>query len=197
MPAHPLRSQIGERRRASAGRQLLHAIGHRQGFADDVIERGGAGTCEAGGLPCGSQLSGDLALTGLGGIQPAGDQEQVLDGRLPRPGPQHGARLVGGRLPASQAAKDLRSAILRFGAIGHGEDQLDAITGRKIDELIYAQRSPQLGQTLRQLIARQREARNMPRAGMAVRKTDEPDLLHAPQESTGKAGKVSWNGHGP
>src|SRR5207237_1246316 len=128
--------------------------------------------------PGAAQLRSDLLLPGLRGVQPAGDQEQVLDRRLSGPGAQDAGRFPRLGLAAREGPVDITPAIARRAAVTGCIQHLDTVAGADVQNLGGSQRVAQRGKPRGDLRLRQRKAGDLIDARMTVGKPYHADLVH-------------------
>ena len=161
-----------------------HPARHRQGFAENAIEDGPAHARRASRVPRPAQLCSDFTLACLRGVEPASHQEEVLYRRFVRPGPKRSPGFARLRIAAGKSFEDFSAAILRRCAIRRREKNFDPIAGGEVDDSARAQSVTEGGEALGNVLLRDREASDLLRVRVAVRETDDPDLLHAAQQTT-------------
>src|SRR3979490_2294795 len=103
---HPIGSHVGERRGTHVGFQPMHAVRHAESFAKELVQCWTTYLDCASCFPCEADLRSDLLLTSLGGIEAAGDQEEMLHGGFAGPCPQYPGSFASFRLATYEGAKD-------------------------------------------------------------------------------------------
>ena len=142
MIEHAVRGEVGERGGATPACSRCMRLRHAERLAEQPIEHRAAGAGSAGGFPGAAQLGGDLPLARLRGVEPAGEQEHMLERRLAGPGAQQPAPPV----PAAPAVRELlqgagsRRSPARLAVVG-GKEQLDAVA-RARDRAARRPRAP-------------------------------------------------------
>ena len=130
------------------------------------------------------------------GIEPAGEQKQMFDSRLTRPGTQSRPSLSGIGLTPCQRSKHFAPAILSGMIIRGGKHHLDTVACGKKRELLNLKSGFQLRQAGGNRLPRYCKARDFLAACVPVREAHDPDLVHACKQSMAQGVEVSPKRHG-
>jgi hypothetical protein len=120
----------------------MHAVRHAEGFAKKLVQCWTTYVDCASCLPCEADLRSNLLLTSLGGIEAAGDEEQVLHGGFAGPRAQYSGGFASFRLTTYEGAKDLVPSITRGSTVGGGVQDFDAIAGTDVEDLGHTETLP-------------------------------------------------------
>ncbi len=135
MRQYPIGRQIGQRRRGHPRLDAVDLVRHPQRLGDEAIQSRTRDVRCARRLPRSTDLSRDLLLPRLGGIETARDEKQVFQGRLTRPRTQDPIGLTGLRRPPDQRLEYLAPAVSRRGAVEGRVEDFDAVTGTHVQDL--------------------------------------------------------------
>ncbi len=147
-------------------------------------------------FPGASQLDGNFLLTGLRGIQTAGDEEQVLDCRFTCPGAQDTRGLPRLRIAAGQCPENVSARVPRRTSVARGEKHFDTIAGPHVEDFRRAQEITQRWEARRDFCLGESETSDLVNAHMAIGKTHDTDLVHGGRRTWARAACVtewSWD----
>src|SRR5690606_2218094 len=126
----------GERHAAFADARLAaYPRGDLQRLVEHEAEHRPREAERLGALVAFAHLTDDLGLADARGVEPGGDQEQVLGRTFSAPRAQAPFRLAGRGPSPGQELERLRAQVRARRLGGAREDQLDAVTRREVREL--------------------------------------------------------------
>jgi len=132
---HAIGGKFCERRCVNPRRETSHAPCHAKRLTHEAIEKRTAGTRRARVLPGVTQLRGDLVLARLRRIEPAGDEEQMLDRGLAGPGAEDSCCLPGSGVASCEDAEDFLARVAGGTSVFGGIQHLDAVAGADVEDL--------------------------------------------------------------
>ena len=169
-------------------RQLPHAPRHAERLTHEAIENRTARVRGARVFPGTAQLRGDLALAGLRRIQSTGNEQQMLDRRLPRPCTQYARGFTGFGLASRQDAEHFLAQVAGRRTVLGGIQHLDAVTGTDVEDLGGFEQSAQCRQARRYLRPRDGKAGHLVHPGMAIGEPYDTNLVHSRSLTAGTPG---------
>ncbi len=176
--AQELHGDLRERYAALAELRLAaHARRYPERFLEHQPQARAAKAELERALLRGANLSHDLGLADARGVEAGRGQKKMLGRSLAVPCAQAPLRLAVDRGAAGQQRERGRAQILRRRAVAASEDQLDAIAGREVGELLEAEPLREIAELLRRALLVERELGERFAAALTPGDADQTEVL--------------------
>src|SRR5690606_13701977 len=191
--ADQVRGDLGERHAAFAEPGLAaHARRDLQRFIEYEAEHRACETERLRALVALPDLADDLRLADTGGIEPGGNQEEMLGRPFAAPRTQAPLGFARSGRTAGQELERLRAQV-RARRLGRArEDQLNPVAGREIRELPERIAARERAEPLSEVLVVEGEFGEAFRAALAPRHADHGKMIEHERRSSGCVGRSIW-----